>query len=193
MSKSHRSLCVSFSRIGAGLCIYHLLVWTNLNFLHISQLITLPTHSCLVLYSFCANLLHSLIIGLIVSSLSPHRLHLPFCWVLSILALIWLVLMALSYNAYYYYYYYYYYYSIVSFTPALADDFPLESEWYQVSSSLQDSSQYSSLSHQCCSFDDAHSSSYFHVPVPILWWLYQVHHLQLVSTSLSCSIDVSVL
>ena len=38
MSKSHRSLCVSFSRTGAaGLCIYHLFVWSNLNFLHISQ------------------------------------------------------------------------------------------------------------------------------------------------------------
>ena len=37
MSKSHRSLCVLFSRIGAGLCIYYLLVWSNLNFLHISQ------------------------------------------------------------------------------------------------------------------------------------------------------------
>ena len=60
MSKSHRSLCVSFSRTSAGLCIYHLFEWWNLNFLHISQGITLPTHSCLVLYSFCANLLHSL-------------------------------------------------------------------------------------------------------------------------------------
>ena len=39
--KSQRSLCVSFSRTGAGLCIYHLLVWSNLNFLHISQLILL--------------------------------------------------------------------------------------------------------------------------------------------------------
>ena len=48
-----------------------------------------------VLYSFCANLLHSLIMWLIVSSLSPHNLHLLFCCVLSILALIWLVLMAL--------------------------------------------------------------------------------------------------
>ena len=47
-SKSH-SLCVSFSRTGARLCIYHLLVWSNLNFLHISH-ITLPTQSCLVLY-----------------------------------------------------------------------------------------------------------------------------------------------
>ena len=50
---------------------------------------------CLVLYSFCANFLHSLIKWLIVSSLSPHSLHLLFCWVLSILALIWLVLMEL--------------------------------------------------------------------------------------------------
>ena len=37
MLKSHRSLCVAFSMTGAGLCIYHLFVWSNLNFLHISQ------------------------------------------------------------------------------------------------------------------------------------------------------------
>ena len=43
MLKSHRSLCVAFSRTGAGLCIYYLLVWSNLNFLHIFQWITLPT------------------------------------------------------------------------------------------------------------------------------------------------------
>ena len=61
MLKSHRSLCVAFSRTGAGLCIYHLLVWSNLNFLHISQWITLPTQSCLALYPRCANLQHSLI------------------------------------------------------------------------------------------------------------------------------------
>ena len=96
MSKSHRSLCVSFSSTGAGLCIHHLLVWSNLNFLHISQWITLPTQSCLVLYSLCANLLHSLIMWLIVSALSPHSLRLLFCWIFSILALIWLVLRALS-------------------------------------------------------------------------------------------------
>ena len=59
VSKSHRSLCVLFSRTGAGLCIYHLWMRSNLNFLHISQWITLSTQSCLVLYSFCANLLHS--------------------------------------------------------------------------------------------------------------------------------------
>ena len=90
MSKSHRSLCVSFSRTGAGLCIYHLLAWSNLNFLHISQWFTLPTQSCLALYSFYANLLHPLIMWLMVSSLSSHSLHLLFCCVLSILALIWL-------------------------------------------------------------------------------------------------------
>ena len=96
MLKSHRSLCVSFSRTGAGLCIYHLLIWSNINFLHISQWITLATQLCLTLYSFCANLLHSLIMWLIVSSLSLHSLHLLFCCVLSILVLIWLVLMTLS-------------------------------------------------------------------------------------------------
>ena len=48
LSKSHRSLWVSFSRTGAGLCIYHLFVWSNFNLLHISQWIILPTQSCLV-------------------------------------------------------------------------------------------------------------------------------------------------
>ena len=72
MLKSHRSLWVPFSRTGAGLCIYHF------NFLHISQWIAFPTQSCLALYSFCANLRHSLIMWLIVSSLSLHTLHLLF-------------------------------------------------------------------------------------------------------------------
>ena len=71
MLKSHRSLCLSFSRTGAGLCIYHLFGWSNWNFLHISQWITLPNQSCLDLYSVCGNLLHSLIMWLIVLSLSP--------------------------------------------------------------------------------------------------------------------------
>ena len=96
MLKSHRSLCVSFSWTGAGLCIYHLFVWSNFSFLHISQWITLPTYSCFTLYSFCANLLHSLIMWLIISSLSPHSVYLLFCCFLSILALIWLVLWRCS-------------------------------------------------------------------------------------------------
>ena len=51
MSKSHRSLCVSFSRTDAGSWIYDLLVWSNLNFSHISQWITFPTMSCLLFHS----------------------------------------------------------------------------------------------------------------------------------------------
>ena len=94
-SKSHRSLRVSFSRTGIGLCIYHLLVWLNLNFFHVSQWITLPTQSCLVLYSFCANLLYSLIMWLMVSSLLLHNRHLLFCCVLSILVLILSLLLLL--------------------------------------------------------------------------------------------------
>ena len=52
------SVCISFSMIYSGLSIYHLFVWSNFNFLHNSQWITLPTQSCLILHSFCASLLH---------------------------------------------------------------------------------------------------------------------------------------
>ena len=96
MSKSQRSLCVSFSWTGVWLGMYRLLAWSNLKFLYISQWITLPTQSCLALYSTSVNLLHSLIMWSILSSLSLHSLHLLFCCVLSILALIWLVFTALS-------------------------------------------------------------------------------------------------
>ena len=95
ISKFHRRLYVSFSRTDAGLWINHLFIWSNLNFLHNSKWITLPTLPCLVLYTFWANLLHSLNMWLIISSLSPYKLHLLFCCVLSILSLIWLVLMVL--------------------------------------------------------------------------------------------------
>ena len=70
-------------------------VWSNLNFLHNFQWITLPAQSFLVLCSLCANMLRSLIMWLIVSSLSPHHQHLLFCCVLSILALIGLLLKIL--------------------------------------------------------------------------------------------------
>ena len=46
MTKSHRSLCVSFSRTDGESCIYHLFSWSNLNFWHNSQCITLPIQSC---------------------------------------------------------------------------------------------------------------------------------------------------
>ena len=129
MSKSLRSLCVSFSRTASGLYIY-LFQWSNLNFLQSSQWITFPTQSCLVLYSFCARLLHSLIIWLIFSSPSPH-------------------------------YYFFLFWGF--FTSALVNDFYLEFEWQQVSSSLRDSSQYSGIFQLYSSFDGLHSSCYFQV------------------------------
>ena len=84
ISKSQRSLCVSFSRTDVGLFIYHLVVRSNFGFLHNSLWISFATQLYLVLYTFCANLQHSLIMWLIVSSPSPHNLHLLFCCVLSI-------------------------------------------------------------------------------------------------------------
>ena len=95
MPTAHRSLCVSFSRTYYGLCIYYQFVWSYLNFNHISKWITLFPQSCLVLYFFCSNVPHSLVMRLIVSSLSPHNLHLLFCCILLILSFNWLFLMAL--------------------------------------------------------------------------------------------------
>ena len=69
--------------------------WSNFSFLRNSQWITLLINLYLVLYSFCANLLHLFIMWLIVSYQSPHNLHLLFCCVLSILALIWFPLITL--------------------------------------------------------------------------------------------------
>ena len=93
--KIPENIYVSFSRTDLRLCLYHLFVWSNLNFLHNSRWITLPTQSCLVLYSFSTDLLHLFILWFIVLSQSPHNLPLQFCYVLSILALTLLVLMAL--------------------------------------------------------------------------------------------------
>ena len=88
ISKSQRSLWVSFFTTDVGLCIYHLFIRSNFNFFHNSQWIILPTQSCIFLHYLCANLLHSLIMWLTVLSLSPHNLHLLFCCVQPILALI---------------------------------------------------------------------------------------------------------
>ena len=52
----------------------------DLNFLNNSRYITLPTHSCLVLYSFCACLLHSLIMNNVFVSISSQpTLAIPLC------------------------------------------------------------------------------------------------------------------
>ena len=62
ISKSQRGLCILISWTVSGLCICHSIEWSNFNFLHNSQWITLPTQLCLILYSFCASLLHLLIV-----------------------------------------------------------------------------------------------------------------------------------
>ena len=93
ISKSLMCVCVSFSGIDFG--VEHIPFVRMVNFQFLAQWITLPTQLFLVLYSFGASLLQSLIIWLIDSSLSPHNLHLLFCSILSILALIWLVFIAL--------------------------------------------------------------------------------------------------
>ena len=62
MSKSQRSLYISFSRTDAGLCIYIPFIRiVKFKSLANSQWITLTPYRCLVLYSFCTNLLHFLI------------------------------------------------------------------------------------------------------------------------------------
>ena len=55
------SKSISFSCADFSLCIYSLVVWSNFNLLLDSHLISFPTQSCLVLNTFCFNLLHSLI------------------------------------------------------------------------------------------------------------------------------------
>ena len=62
--------------------------------------------------------------GLIVLSLSPDNLHLLFCYILGFIIIIIIIHWEF-------------------FTSVLADDLSLETEWQQVSSSLQDSFQYS--------------------------------------------------
>ena len=74
ISKSLRSLCVSFSRTDSEYCICDLFVWSKLIFSYNPRWITFPTQSYQVLYSFCTHLLHSLIIRLIFSS--PHNQYL---------------------------------------------------------------------------------------------------------------------
>ena len=73
---------------------------------HNSLRISFHTQSCLVLYSFCANLLHSLIIWLITSFLSPHTLHLLLCIVYpyGIIIIIIIIIIILRHYIYIYIY-----------------------------------------------------------------------------------------
>ena len=94
MLKSQRSLCVAFSMVGAGLCIYHLLVWSiYVSYIFPNESPYRPSrvspYNPYVLIC-CLRLLYDWWF---------HLCHLIACicyFVLSIIALIWLVLMALS-------------------------------------------------------------------------------------------------
>ena len=46
ISESERIFCVPFSWTDSSLCIYHLSVWSNLNFLHNSRWIPFSTELC---------------------------------------------------------------------------------------------------------------------------------------------------
>ena len=93
---------------------------------------------------FCVDLLHLLITWLIISSLSSHKPHLLFCCVFSIIIIIIIIIIIYEFC-----------------TPALADGLSRVSEWQQVSSSLQDSSEYYCWSQQYCSLDGFDSTTDF--------------------------------
>ena len=87
VSQNSREICVSHSPGQILGCAHTIWSYRQISIFFLQFSVNhFPTQSCLVLCSFCANFLHSLIVWVIVSSLSPHNLHLLFCCVLSILA-----------------------------------------------------------------------------------------------------------
>ena len=63
--------------------------------LHNSQWITFPTQFSFIL--LCANLLHSLMMWLIISSLLPHNQHLLFSCILSVFAMLFFIIISLEF------------------------------------------------------------------------------------------------
>ena len=94
--KSHIILHFSFSITKSSLCSYYFSFTSIPYFQQIPQWIFVPNQSWHLLYSFWANLLHSLNLWLTLSPASPHILHLMFSWVLSIFAFMLLILIAYS-------------------------------------------------------------------------------------------------
>ena len=74
MSKSHRNLCVIFLD---SCWVVHISFVRGVKYKFLAHLPVFPL-ALSVLYSFWANLLHLLIMWLMISSLSPHSLHLLF-------------------------------------------------------------------------------------------------------------------
>ena len=85
ISKSQRSLCVSFTRTDSGLCIFHLFVWSNFNILHSGSL-GAPSRAS----SYIPSLLIRFIRLLIDWSFRLyHRLTYNCCFVVSYLLSLW--------------------------------------------------------------------------------------------------------
>ena len=82
MLKSHWSFWVSFSRTDTRLWIYHLFVWSNLNSYTIPSGSICPAQLYLVLYSICANLLHSIYMWLFRLY---HHITCIYCFIASYL------------------------------------------------------------------------------------------------------------
>ena len=99
------------------ICVVHIpfVRMVKSKFLAQPEWITFPTQLCLVLYSFCANLLHSLIMWLMVSSLLPYNLH----HLIAIIIIIIIIIIIMN--------------SLEFFTSASADGLSLDFEWQQVS------------------------------------------------------------
>ena len=102
---------------------YNLSVSSNFDMYHDSQWINPLIHSYLSFHTHSKNLQHLFIIWLIVSFLLLTQVTLERIIIITIILLLWEI-----------------------FPPALADKLLLEFEWEQVSSSFQDSSQYSGRS-----------------------------------------------
>ena len=172
ISKSSTSLCVSFFGQLLG-CAYTIFSYGQIQFLahlpvdHIAHLVVFS----LIL------LLHSLIMWLMVLSLSPHNQHLLFCYILSILALIGLVFMALFGLVLAYIIFFLLRCPFLShvqvffawgdtpwefLTPTLTDGLSLDFD-LQPDSSIRDSFQYSDRSQQCCCLNFLPLSSFFQV------------------------------
>ena len=98
ISKSQRIMCLILTNV---FLLEHIPFCNIVKFKFLAQfpVISFPSQSCLVLYSFWTSLLYSLIIRLIFSSLSPRNLHFLFCCIVSIFALTKLVSIVLFCDA----------------------------------------------------------------------------------------------
>ena len=118
MSKSHKSLCVSFSRTDAGLCIYH---YNNYYY----SLRCFPTS---VSWRSLTE------VWVTTSLLKSPGLFSVFWAILTMLSVRWSSVRPPISNTSIIIH------SLELFTSAITDGFSLKSEWQQVSSRLQDSS-----------------------------------------------------